>query len=185
MSSGLRSQREHKKFHLLSIPTCCTFKTEKGLEMSWMFWKHRGRSVLPRSPWSPGLRGLPCLFIIILPPLGTASQWSQEGSIGMVAPHWNQLFTSSQALTSPPGLWMGLIFHDELPRTNEEERGWWGQERERGRLKEKIQEEFFALTPSGCSACWRSTVHFSGKCISSLPPTQISQTEWSPCGGVP
>lgn len=58
-----------------------------------------------------------------------------------------------------------------------ERRGGRARKRESKRLKRKIQEEFFALTPSGRSVCWWSTVRFSGKRISSLPPTRVSQTE--------
>lgn len=57
--------------------------------------------------------------------------------------------------------------------------------REVGGLEEKIQEELFALTPSGHSVCWWSAVRFSGKRVSTLPPTPVSQTERSPSGGVP
>lgn len=117
----------------------------------------------------------PGVFLVslsyILPLLGTGSQ---EGSIGMVAPHGNQLYTGSKAFISVLELSMVLIFHDELPQPNEKERDEGEQAK---RESERLQEEFFALTPSGRSVCWWSTVRFSGKCISSLPPTQVSQTE--------
>lgn len=61
------------------------------------------------------------------------------------------------------------------------ERGW-KEVKEQERLKGKIQEEFFAFPPLGRSVCWWSAVCFSGKRISCLPPTQVSQTEWSPSG---
>lgn len=38
----------------------------------------------------------------------------------------------------------------------------------------KIQEEFFAFAPSGRQVCWWSTVRFSGKRISTHPPTHAS-----------
>lgn len=47
--------------------------------------------------------------------------------------------------------------------------GGWEGGAESMRLKEKIQEEFFAFTPPGRSVCWWSTVRFSGKRISTLP----------------
>lgn len=47
---------------------------------------------------------------------------SQEGSMGMLGPHRNQLYTGSKAFISAQKLWMLLILRDELPQPNEKER---------------------------------------------------------------
>lgn len=113
----------------------------------------------------------------VLPLLGTGSQ---EGSIGTSR---KLIIHGLRSLRFCAGafewFWYSMMnYHNQM-------RGKGGKERERARDWKKIQEEFFALTPSGFSVCWWSTVHFSGKHISSLPPTQLSQTESSPSGGVP
>lgn len=69
---------------------------------------------------------------------------------------------------------MVLIFHDELPRPNEKGRNEEGGVEKAGDWKRKIQEEFFAFAPSGRRVCWWSTVRFSGKRISTHPPTHAS-----------
>lgn len=49
---------------------------------------------------------------------------------------------------------------------------WWITTKwEREKRREEIQEDFYALIPWGRSVCWWSGVRFSGKHISSLPPT--------------
>lgn len=109
-------------------------KADQKLVILWMFWLD-GFYVLSQSSWSAMSPGL---FLVsssyILPLLGTESQ---EGSIGMVAPHGNQLYTGSEAFISVLELWMDLIVHDELPQPNEKERdGGGGQESERARERE-------------------------------------------------
>lgn len=134
-----------------------------------MLCRHNGFSVLSQPSCSPCPQGFFLSFLSHMLPLqGTGSQ---EGSMGMVAPFTNQLYTRSKAFISVLKLWMVLIFHDELPQPNERDWGWWwrGGGQESMRLKEKIQEEFFAFTPPGRSVCWWSTVRFSGKRISTLP----------------
>ena len=80
---------------------------------------------------------------------------------------------------------MVLIFYDELPQPNEKEReGGRARKRKSKRLKEKIQEDFFASTPSGRSVCWWSTVRFSGSISpllhprSSLKPNELPAEEF-------
>lgn len=80
------------------------------------------------------------------------------------------------------GFWYSMMnYHNQMRMRRE---GGRARKRDSRRLKEKIQEEFFASTPSGCSVCWWSTVRFSGKRLPSLPPTRL-ETESSPSGGVP
>lgn len=76
---------------------------------------------------------------------------------------------------------MVLILHDELPQPNETERD---EERESRRLKEKIQEEFFALTPSGVQ-CVGGVLYVSLASISplfhpreSLKPNKVPAEEF-------
>lgn len=105
------------------LPSECMFpkqmkrlKANQKLVISWMFWRRKGFSDLMQSSWSPCLQGFFLSLSYILPLLGTGSQ---VGSIGMVAPHGNQLYTGSEAFISVLELSMVLIFHDELPQPNE------------------------------------------------------------------
>lgn len=72
-----------------------TNERDKSKSKACNFMNVGGATSSPSSRSSHDLcvfRGFSCLFIILL--LGTGSQ---EGSIGMAAPHGNQLYTGSEA----------------------------------------------------------------------------------------
>lgn len=157
---------------LKRMPCECMFpkqmkraKANQKHVISWMLWRHNGFSVLSQSSCSPCLQGF--LFFLVslsymLPLLGTGSQ---DGSIGMVAPPGNQLYTGSEAVTSVLKLWMVLIFHDELPQPNEKERD------EGGERKQETEREnpggilclhslgAFSVLVEYCTFLWQAYLH--------------------------
>lgn len=111
---------------------------------------------------SPGIFFFLVSLSYMLPLLGTGSQ---DGSIGMVAPPGNQLYTGSEAFTSVLKLWMVLIFHDELPQPNEKERD------EGGARKQETEREnpggilclhslgAFSVLVEYCTFLWQAYLH--------------------------
>lgn len=153
-------------------------KANQKLVICRMSQRHCGSSVLSQSScFPPCLRGLfffPPLVSLsyMLPELGTGSQ---EGSIGMVAPLGNQLYTGYEAFIFCTEALNGFDIPWWITTTKwEGERRGGGGVEKAGDWKRKIQEEFFAFAPSGCRVCWWSTVRFSGKRISAHPPTHAS-----------
>ena len=142
-------------------------KAEK-IKRSWLReHSEDGKTLSSNSSTSAGV------FIVSLLLLGTGSQ---EGLIGMVAPHGNQLSTGSESLHH---LCAAALNGFDIPwwitaTKWEEERGGGGDAREQETEREKSWRNSSPSTPLGRSVCWWSTVHFSGKCISALTPTRES-----------
>lgn len=166
----------------MSICTVCVLlkqmkrtKAIQTLVISWMFETHHlSPSCCSRHNLCVS-RGSSFLFITLL--LGT---WSQGGSIGMVSPHGNQLCAGSEAFISVLELWMVLIFRDELPQPNEDERdggggGGWGEEaREQAAEREKSRRNFLPQLPRGVQ-CVGGVLYVSLASVSSTHASLSNQ----------
>lgn len=149
-----------------------------------MLCRHNGFSVLSQPSRSPCLQGFFLSFLLYMLPLqGTGSQ---EGSMGMVAPLANQLYTWSEAFISVLMLWIVLIFHDELLQPNERDWGWWWMGG--GRKHETERENpggilclyspgAFSVLVEYCTFLWQAYLH-SPHPRKSLKPNEVPAEEF-------